>query len=249
MKDLKNPPSRGKRRQGGVVENKSLVSVIIPVYNCEKYLGEAINSVLAQSYRPLEIIVVDDGSTDGSADVAMRLGGQVRCELRAHEGLGAAQNHGVNAATGDFLSFLDADDLWMGDKLARQMACLGDAPELDMVFGYVQQFHSPELDEDARARIGRAGKVMAGLSTGTLLIRRESFFHVGLFATDLRLGQFIDWYAKALESGLKGLVLPEVMMKRRLHTSNTGIRERYARNDYAKILKASLDRRRAGTRM
>jgi len=224
--------------------NNPLVSVIIPVYNGERYLAEAIESVLAQTYRPIEIIVVDDGSTDGSADVAKRFGSPVRYDFQPNSGAGAARNRGAELARGSVLAFLDADDIWLADKLARQMAAFDADPELDMVFGHVRQFYSTELDEHVRRNTRYAAEIMQGYVPGTLLIKRGAFFRAGPFATNWRVGEFIDWYLKAMEQGLKSFLLPEIVMKRRLHANNMGIRERKHQTDYVRILKASLDRRR-----
>jgi glycosyltransferase involved in cell wall biosynthesis len=231
---------------GGIIEDKSLISVIIPVYNGEKYLAEAVETVLAQTYRPIEVIIVDDGSTDGSRKIAQCFGRPVCYSFKSHQGLGAARNHGITMARGGFCAFLDADDLWVENKLTRQIAVFGDKPHIDMVFGYAKLFHSPELSEQLKARLDGAGQTMPGLHAGTLLIKRESFFRAGLFETGWRLGEFIDWYLKAIEKGLKGYTLPEVVMQRRLHGGNMTIRERPAMLEYVRVLKASLDRRRAG---
>jgi glycosyltransferase involved in cell wall biosynthesis len=226
--------------------DKSLISVIIPVYNGEKYLAEAVESVLAQTYRPIEVIILDDGSTDGSRKIAQRFERPVRYSFKSHQGPGAARNHGITMARGSFCAFLDADDLWVEDKLTRQIAVFGDKPHIDMVFGYAKLFHSPELSEHLKAKLDGAGQTMPGHIAGTLLIKRESFFRAGLFETGWRVGEFIDWYLKAIEEGLESYTLPEVVMLRRLHGDNTIIRERPAILDYVRILKASLDRRRAG---
>jgi glycosyltransferase involved in cell wall biosynthesis len=115
------------------MNEKSLISVIIPVYNAEKYLAETVESVLAQTYRPIEIIIVDDGSTDGNRKIAQRFGRPVCYSFKSHQGLGAARNHGITMARGAFCAFLDADDLWVENKLTRQIAvfrdklCTGDA--------------------------------------------------------------------------------------------------------------------------
>ena len=228
-----------------MVVNNPLVSVIIPVYNGERYLAEAIESVLAQTYRPLEIIVVDDGSTDGSAEVAKRFGSPVRYCFQPNSGAGAARNQGADLARGSFLAFLDADDIWLADKLALQIAAFDADPKMDMVFGHVRQFHSPELlDERARKNTRYAAEIMQGYAPGTLLIKRDAFFRAGPFATNWRVGEFVDWYLKAIEQGLKSLLLPEIVMERRIHTDNMGIREHKHYTDYVRILKASLDRRR-----
>jgi hypothetical protein len=116
-----------------------------------------------------------------------------------------------------------------------------------MVFGQVKQFYSPELDEDERKSVRIPAEVMPGVFKGSMLIKRESFFHVGLFETTWRVGDFIDWYLKAAEKGLKSIVLDEVVTLRRIHTANMGIRERGSQTDVVRILKASLDRRRKST--
>lgn len=225
-----------------------LVSVIIPVYNGQQYLAEAIRSALGQTYPHVEIIVIDDGSTDRSAEVAREFGSAVRYHFFAHAGLGAARNRGVELARGSLFAFLDADDLWVDEKLKLQIAVLFGQPDLDMVFGQAEQFHSPELDEAQRSNLQGHGEIMPGYFAGTLLIKREAFYRVGLFETTWRVGEFIDWYLKAIETGLKSQTLLDVLLKRRLHVSNMGIRERDARADYVRIVKASLDRRRGARR-
>lgn len=117
-----------------------LISCIVPVYNGELYLREAIDSILAQTYRPLEIIVVDDGSTDATPDVVAGYGDRLRYIRQPNAGPGAARNHGLNLAQGEFIAFLDADDLWHPDKLARQMTRFLNRPDLDLCITYAQHF-------------------------------------------------------------------------------------------------------------
>lgn len=222
-----------------------LINCVIPVYNGEKYLSRAIESILGQTYRPVEIIVVDDGSIDNTSEVAKRYPLPVHYHYQTHSGPAAARNRGIELAQGSLFAFLDADDLWVENKLKLQLAALSAQPDLDMVFGQAQQFHSPELDESEKAKLHGHGEIMPG-GVGTLLIKREAFYRVGLFETTWKVGEFIDWYARATEKGLKSRMLPEVLLKRRLHTTNMGIRERNARADYVRIAKAALDRRRKG---
>ena len=224
--------------------NDTLISIIIPVYNGERYLAETIESTLAQTHTPGEIIVIDDGSTDGSAKIAERFSTSVQYHWQPNGGTSAARNRGVAVARGDFLAFLDADDLWTEDKLARQAAAFTKDPTLDVVFGHVQQFYSPELDEETKRRIAIPIETMRGFHAGAMLIKREAFLRVGLFKSDLQLAEFVDWYARAMELGLKSLMLPDMVMKRRIHQTNQGTRHREARGDYVRVLKASLDRRR-----
>ena len=221
------------------------ISVIIPVYNGARYLAEAIESVLAQTRPPDEIVVVDDGSTDESPRVAQRFAKPVFYHHQTHSGAGAARNLGIVQAKGDWLAFLDADDLWLPDKLARQIALLKSEPDLAMVFGGVEQFVSPDLDEIHRPSLQIQTPAGNGYLVGTILIRRATFERVGYFSTTLRIGEFMGWYAQAKEMGLKSGLVPEIVMHRRIHANNLMRREDNIGRDYARILKTTLDRRRA----
>jgi glycosyltransferase involved in cell wall biosynthesis len=217
-----------------------LISVLMPVHNGAQYLGEAIESVYAQGYRPIELVVIDDGSTDSSAEIAKRF--PVRYCFQERQGPGAARNRGFSESRGAFLAFLDADDLWVPEKLVQQMRALEADSGLDMVFGHVEQFRSPELTNtgiDPPAEPAVPGRI-----PGAMLIRRHAFERVGGFGTAWGVGEFIDWYARAVELGLTSLMLPQAVLRRRLHRQNLGIRERHRRGDYVRILKESLDRRR-----
>jgi glycosyltransferase involved in cell wall biosynthesis len=221
-----------------------LVSVIITVYNGASYLEEAIESVLSQTYRPLELIVLDDGSTDGSGEVAQRFDARVTYIRQENAGIGAARNNAVSAAAGSYFSFLDADDRFASDKVALQMAVLDDDPNIDMVFGHITEFVSPDLDEDSRRLLREPVHDVAWRMTNLMLIRRESFERVGLFSAEIQVGIGVDWYARAMECGLKEFVLPSIVLERRLHASNNGIRQRDVRRQYLHVLKASVERRR-----
>jgi glycosyltransferase involved in cell wall biosynthesis len=222
------------RITGDPAAGAELVSVVIPVRDGERYLGEAIESAVRQSPAPLEVLVVDDGSRDATSDVARSFGAPVRCVAQPPLGVSAALNRGVELARGGLLAFLDADDLWVSDKLALQLAALQEGTHLDGVFGQLANFD----------HTGAARETFPGYSKGTLLIRREAFARVGPF-TDWRLGEFLEWYARAIDAGLQFLMLPEVVLRRRVHDTNTGVRLRRERVEYTRVLKAVLDRRRA----
>jgi glycosyltransferase involved in cell wall biosynthesis len=218
--------------------NRPAISTIIPAYNCERYLAEAIESVLAQTYRPLEVIVVDDGSTDDTAEIARRFEPAVQYCFQVNGGIGRARNRGIALARSDFIAFLDADDLWIADKLERQMRAIADNPAVEAVFGLVQQF------EDISGRAIDVGKPMTGQLAGAMLIRRESLARVGPFRTDLRLGEFVDWFMRASEQGVCLQMVADVVLRRRIHAANTGVLHRDSSSDYARLLKDALDRRR-----
>jgi glycosyltransferase involved in cell wall biosynthesis len=222
------------------------ISAIIPVYNAERFLAEAIDSALAQTLRPLEIIVVDDGSTDGSLTVARRYPAPVRVVEQAHAGAGAARNLGAGLAGGDLLAFLDADDRWPESKSARQWEAFQRTPTLDAVLGHVRQLRDgPEWIAGVAAPSGGAEHLDAGYASGAMLIRRDSFFRVGLFRSEWRVGEFIDWFARATEAALTIEVLPDLVLWRRIHDANLGVREHSARTDYTRVVRETLRRRRA----
>ncbi len=221
------------------------ISVIIPVYNAERYLAEAIESVLMQPVKPLEIIVVNDGSTDESEKVANTFKNDICYLLQENKGASAARNLGIKLAKGSLLAFLDADDLWVSNKLELQIKVLEDDTKLDMVLGSIEQFVSPELDTENRNRLRSELKIMPGYHVGTMLIKRDSFQQVGPFKEDLQLAEFIDWFNRAEDMKLHYKMLPEVVMKRRIHTTNQGLYKRQHMKDYTRVLKAALDRRRA----
>jgi glycosyltransferase involved in cell wall biosynthesis len=221
-----------------------LVSVMIGVYNGERYLREAIESVLAQTYPPCELIVVDDGSDDGSGVIAESYGRPVRCIHQERGGMAASRNRAIREATGDFFAFLDADDRFPLDKLERQLAVFDAEPGLDVVYGHVTEFLSPDLDEEARELLREPTHDVPWPTPNLMLVRREAFFRVGPFSTELKVGIGVDWYARASELGLKSAVPSIVVLERRLHADNNGIRERQFKPQYLHVLKAALDRRR-----
>jgi len=128
--------------------NRPLVSVVIPVYNCERYVAEAVRSVLAQRLDHVELIVVDDGSTDGSLDVLDPLRDRVRVIRQDNNGVASARNRGLAAARGEYVAFLDADDWWASSRLAAQFAAIAAFPDAGLIltdFG-VRGPIGPELE-------------------------------------------------------------------------------------------------------
>jgi glycosyltransferase involved in cell wall biosynthesis len=228
-----------------VSDARPRISVMIPVYNGEAYLGEAVQSVLTQSYRPIEIVVVDDGSDDASGTVARRFGDAVRYERQPHRGNGAARNRAVALATGKLFTFLDADDLLVPGALERLAGVLERDPSLQAVYGHVREFVSPDVDPGARARLRPPIDRIAGCLPTNMLMRREAFLRVGEFATGLRVGVTVDWSARAQELGMATVLLDDVLFERRLHADNNGLRERQHASHYLHVVKAALDRRRA----
>lgn len=219
------------------------ISVIVAVRDEERYVGAAIDSILGQTRPPEEVLVVDDGSEDGTASVVRRFGPPVRYVGQGRLGVATALNRGLAEARGELIAFLDADDLWEPRKLELQLAALRRDPDLDLVLCHVEQFHSPELGERERARIHLPRGRFPGLVKGAVLVRRAALDKVGGFDPRWDLTDFLDWYARAQEAGLRIEVLPAVLVRRRLHTSNSGLRG--DQREYARALAEVLRRRAA----
>ncbi len=224
--------------------DKPRVSVIIPIYNGENYFAESIESVLNQTSQPYETIVIDDGSSDDSAKIAQSYGDALNYYFQPNAGIAAARNLGVEKANGNLLAFLDGDDLWTKDKLSLQIEAFNADLTLDIAFGHLEQFISPDLDGEAKKKLYCPDEVIAGIHCGTMLVKRDAFFRVGLFETQLGVGEFMSWYLRAKELDLKINVIPDLVMRRRLHTSNTMLHKRDSITEFTNIIKASLDRRR-----
>jgi glycosyltransferase involved in cell wall biosynthesis len=226
------------------MKNDVLVSTIIPVFNGARYISQAIGSVLNQTFTQVEVIVVDDGSTDDTQQQVLGINDPRVCLLsQVHAGASAARNYGVQNAHGQYLSFLDSDDLWEPHKLAAQLGYIANNPHVDMVFGHYIEFVSPELSAPEISLSDTESS--PAYSSGTMLIKRTAFDRVGEFSTQWQLGEFIDWYARAIDLGLYGVMLPELFLRRRIHHENIGVREQGSRNQYAQVIAAIIKRRRA----
>jgi glycosyltransferase involved in cell wall biosynthesis len=213
------------------VEAEPLVSVVMPVRDGAPFLREAIESVLGQSHPGIELVVVDDGSTDDSAEIARSFRERLTCVSVPGCGAGAARNHGVGLATGEFLTFIDADDLWPESRLAVLLEAFRRRPQPDLVFG--KQLCFPGETEPESALMGN-----------TLLLRRRLFERVGGFTPEWRVGEFMDWLLRARDLKLREVMLDDVVLYRRVHAESLTARERESYNDYTRILRASLARRR-----
>ena len=218
-----------------------LVSVVIPVFNGERFLPEAVESVLSQKYAPLEIIVVDDGSTDGTAAVARNLPGTVRYLHQTNQGPAAARNRGIEQAQGDLIAFADADDLWPADKLELQLPWLIRDPKLDIVLGRIQQVLLSETQSK------QFGEPAFSVNLGSAVIRKSVFERVGLFDETMRYSEDVDWFMRAREAGATIKTIDAVTLFYRQHEQNMTRGKSTSELNVLKALKRSLDRRREQT--
>jgi glycosyltransferase involved in cell wall biosynthesis len=222
-----------------------MISVLIPAYNAEDFIGEAIESVLRQTFKDIEVIVIDDGSSDQTRRIVESFSTKVRYYFQENSGAAAARNHCVKLSRGEFLAFLDADDIWAERKLELQMRELEADPVLEGVFGMLRQVSQSDWVRKISETDVPESELLKGYSQATMLIKRESFLRVGLFSEENKIGEFVDWLLRAKEKDLRIKLLPELFLWRRIHETNVGIRHRSDVGDYVKILKRSIDRRRA----
>jgi glycosyltransferase involved in cell wall biosynthesis len=210
----------------------TLVSVVIPVFNGERFLREAVQSVLDQKYSPLEIIVVDDGSTDGTANVARSL--PVRYLHQTNQGPSAARNRGIEHAQGELIAFADADDLWPLAKLELQLPYLTE--DVEIVMGRIQQVFSSSEEE--------FGEPAFSVNLGSAVIRKTVFDRVGLFDETMRYSEDVDWFMRAREAGVAIMTIDAVTLFYRQHEENMTRGKSTSELNVLKALKRSLDRRR-----
>lgn len=214
------------------------ISVIIPVFNTEKYLEDAITSVLGQTLKPFEIIVVDDGSTDNTANVVQKFVDKVRYHYQANSGSSVARNCGIALAKGEWLAFLDADDVWTDHKLHQQAMVLQNDPSLDLVLGHVQEFSG------AIPNVPELKSSIPGYHPGAMLIKKSALDKVGLFSTQFELSEVVEWMTRIAHANLKQVMLPEVLMYRRIHAENKGRNSR-SRHEYLYVLKRHIEQQRS----
>lgn len=200
------------------------VSVVIPAYNAERCIGEAIQSVLKQSYREWEVVVVDDGSTDRTSEVVAGFGERVRYLRQTNAGAAAARNAGIREARGELIAFLDADDVWLPDKLQLQVAYLDAHPETALVYADVQMQREDGrllpsyLAEKKHAGSGRIFDAVVQeyfIHTSSTLIRRSCLEEVGGFDPALKTAEDRDLWLRLAYRWPVGLVEQPLALVRR----------------------------------
>lgn len=197
------------------------ISGIVPVWNGERFLAEALESMLAQTRPPLEIIVVDDGSTDRSPDIAGTFADRIRYVRQPNQGPPSARNAGIALARGDLIAFLDADDIWHPDKTARQAARFDARPELDYCVTGIQNIWMPEVDaERVRFLNHPRGRSVPGYVSQTLMVRRSAFARLGTFDPAVKHADSADWFLRARRAGAISEYLEDVLTFRRMHLTN-----------------------------
>ena len=225
--------------------SQPMVSVIIPAYDRERYLGAVLDSVLRQGYDPLEVIVADDGSSDGTAQVARAYPG-VRLLSLAHGGVSAARNAAIAASSGSLLAFLDSDDLWLPGKLDAQVGLLERNPHLGYCFCRIWNFLEPGCAVPLWVKSEDLECVSVHYLVTTMVIRREVFDRIGGFDTAFAWGEDSEWMLRAKVAGIAYTIVPEVYLRRRIHSSNLSLSIDSESALLVKIARKNIDRNRRG---
>lgn len=220
----------------------SAYAVVIPAYNAARTLDEAIRSVLAQTVAASDILVIDDGSTDDTGDIAARYGGTVRVIRQGNAGAAAATTVGLTNVSAPFVAGLDADDIWLPEKAERQLERLARAPHVDGLFCRVRRFQHGGNDLSS-------GVVSDGLSRSAMMLRASAVAAIGPVNDPggaRGRGEMIDWLQRGRELGLIFETLPEVLGLRRILPGSLSYgHDAMADRGYLDVVRASLERRRA----
>jgi glycosyltransferase involved in cell wall biosynthesis len=220
-----------------------LISVIIPCFNGERFIAAALDSIAAEQHPHVDVIVVDDGSTDLSADIAVSHRVPIQLISKANGGVASARNAGLAAADGDLIAFLDVDDVYVNSKLARQAALLSEHPDVDVVNGLAQRMVLTTTTEDTPG-FRPFGDPLTVLALSTSLIRRAVFDRIGGFDVGRAFADDWDWFMRAREAGTIILNHPDVVAEYRRHDTNMTNDVAAGNQQTLEMLKASINRRR-----
>ncbi len=216
------------------------ISVIMPAHNAAETIGESLQSIRDQQYDPLELIVVDDGSSDGTSDVVRRAFPEARVFRQENAGPAIARNKGLREAKGELIAFLDADDLWPAEKLALQLPFLASGSGFDFAVGHMKEF-CKSADGD---RIFSEPRFLFVLGCG--LYRREVFERLGTFDESMPGGfsEDTDWFMRAWEAECSIRFQPQVTIHYRRHEGGMTHGLDASNNGFLLAVRNSLRRRR-----
>jgi glycosyltransferase involved in cell wall biosynthesis len=221
-----------------------LISVIIPAWNAADFLPEAIASIRSQTYAALDVIVVDDGSTDGTAALIEEWPG-VRYLRQGNSGPSGARNAGIDAAQGELLAFLDADDLWTPDHINKLLPPLLAEREAKFAWG-ASRVHQRCEDAAGSPRWEVLHESQPQFLIGSGLYRRSAFEVVGRFDPTLRFAEDVDWIATARQKGVPHVQIPDVVLIYRKHEGGMTNGRTFRELNVMTALRRSIWRHRAG---
>jgi glycosyltransferase involved in cell wall biosynthesis len=235
-----------------------VTSVVMPAYNAERYLSQAIESVLAQTYRDFELIVVNDGSTDHTREIAENYAAQdarVRVYTQTNAGTAPALNRGIELAQSEWVFLMHADDLMRPNRLERQLAFIAEHPELSVASSLVRHIDSKDRvigkDNSCLTTYEAVDKLVAaneliGFNHPSVALRKSSVLAVGGYRQPFWPAEDIDLWNRLVEKGYKVLVQPEFLLDYRMHGSSASISSARVTRQKVRWLKDCMLRRRSG---
>jgi glycosyltransferase involved in cell wall biosynthesis len=223
-----------------------LVTVIVAVHNGQRFLRPALESLYAQDYEPFEVVLIDDGSTDGSAEIARSFAG-IRYVHQENQGQAAARNTGLSLARGELLAYLDDDDLIPPHKLHRQAGYLVANAEVGCVLGRQEIMLEPGVDPPEWLKRDIVFGDLDGIPLVSAMIRTEVLRNIGGFDPSYRFAEDRDLFVRLRAHGVRIEVIPEVLLFRRFHGENVNFRLRPQKHPLLRSLKAKLDHERAAS--
>jgi glycosyltransferase involved in cell wall biosynthesis len=223
--------------------NTPLVSIVLAVKNGERYLAEAIKSVLAQTFKSYEIIVVDDNSTDNTLNIINSYS-QVGYIFNKGKGTSHARNVGIDAATGKFIAFQSHDDIWTPDKLSTQVDYMAKHPDIQYTIAKMKFF----LEDGHSPPSGFRRELLSGNHIGmipeTLLVRKTLFSKIGKFDPEYDVAEDVDWFARANDANVPMAIIPKILLHKRIHNTNKSSNVAKNNLDLLKLLRKSIERKR-----
>jgi len=223
-----------------------LVSIVLPVRNGERFIAKAVESVLSQSWRPLELIVVDGNSKDRTRAILASLADpMLRVLDQVGLGIPGAWNQGIRAAAGEFIAFISADDQWLPDKIHRQVTLMCLRQELLYSITKFRYLVEPDIEIPSSFNRELLGRDLVGRIMETLVVRRRVFDMVGLLDEEYATAEDVDWYARANSLAVSHEVLDDVLLLKRIHDANASTDPASNTPRLFRALRASLARRRA----
>jgi glycosyltransferase involved in cell wall biosynthesis len=241
---IRRSPDITTRNSMALTDQPPRVSVIIPVFNGEQYLADAIESVCRQQHHPLEIIVVDDGSTDNTAHIAQRFQPLVRYIYQPNQGPAVARNTGMKAAEGHMIGFLDADDRWKDNRLNLQLMIFANNPQAEVVIGHSQLLAKAHASDGATV-FQPYSEAWLFLNFGSAIYRKSVFEKVGVGNESLFYADDLDWFMRAREKQVHIIVHKDIVLLHRRHERNLTNNKILDQAYILEMLKKSLNRRRS----
>jgi len=225
---------------------KPLVSVIIAVKNGERFLAEAIDSVLKQDYKNYEIIVVDGQSTDGTKKIAGDYS-QVRIVDQTGKGIADAYNLGIDSSRGEIIAFLSHDDLWTPNKLMVQVDYLQNNPDIQYTVAKGKFF----LQEGCPIPDGFRKELLEGehicRTMETLVVRKSLFNEIGKINTNFSVAEDVEWFTRAIDNNVKMAIIPQVLLYKRVHDANLSLTSEVNNKNLLSLLRTSIKRKQGAS--